>query len=79
MFYSSNRDYVYRTREDELVGQLNQRKTALTKTINSKIQMTEDRLKSVTQTKNFAEKIQKNWSEVEILNVRKKVYINAIT
>ena len=41
--------------------------------------MTEDRLKSVTQTKNFAEKIQKNWSEVEILNVRKKVYINAIT
>lgn len=64
---------TFRTREDELLGQLNARKAALNKTINGKIEQTEDKLKMVKQTKDFAEKIQKNWSEVEILNVRKQV------
>ena len=64
---------TFRTREDELLGQLNARKAVLNKTINGKIEQTEDKLKMVKQTKDFAEKIQKNWSEVEILNVRKQV------
>lgn len=63
-----------RTREDELLAHLNARKTTLDKNINGKIQQTEDKLKMVVQTKEFAEKIQKNWSEVEILNVRKQVH-----
>jgi hypothetical protein len=62
-----------RTREDELLTHLNAKKVALNKTINGKIEETEDKLKMVEQTKTFAEKIQKNWSEVEILNVRKQV------
>ena len=40
------------------------------------VHVLEDRLKMVHQTKTFAEKIQKNWSEVEILNVRKEVNNN---
>lgn len=56
-----------------MLAQLNARKAVLNKTINGKIQMTEDKLKMVQQTKTFTEKIQKNWSEVEILNVRKQV------
>ena len=55
------------------MAQLNAKKAALTKTINGKIEQTEDKLKMVKQTKEFAGKIQKNWSEVEILNVRKQV------
>ncbi|KAL5265430.1 hypothetical protein ACHWQZ_G006218 [Mnemiopsis leidyi] len=62
-----------KTREDELLAQLNAKKAALTKTINGKIEQTEDKLKMVKQTKEFAGKIQKNWSEVEILNVRKQI------
>lgn len=62
-----------RQRETELNNQINSRKNNITRTINGKIKMTEDKLKMVSQTKNFAEKIQNTWSEVEILGVRKNV------
>lgn len=62
-----------KTREDELLSHLSAKRAALNKTINGKIEQTEDKLKMVKQTKEFAEKIQKNWSEVEILNVRKQI------
>lgn len=60
-------------REEELLAQMTSRKHNLTKLINNKVHVLEDRLKMVHQTKTFAEKIQKNWSEVEILNVRKEI------
>ena len=56
-----------------MLSHLSSKRAALNKTINGKIEQTEDKLKMVKQTKEFAEKIQKNWSEVEILNVRKQV------
>ena len=58
-----------------MLNQLNFKKTSLDKVISGKIIDTDDRLKMVEQTKTFAEKIQKHWSEVEILNVRKQVIL----